>query len=288
MGAIYLRELKSYFTSMIGYVFTAFVVGFAGIYFMAFNMFSGYPYFSYTLITVMLILIFTIPILTMRSFADEQKTKTDQLLLTAPVTIFGIVMGKFLAMATVFAIPVLICCLCPLIISFVGTAYLLVDYSTLFAFFLLGCVYISIGMFISSLTESPVIAAVGTLFALILLYLWPTLVAYIPTTAKGSMLGFIILASILCLIIYNVTKDWIVPAIIDIVVAIINIAIFFVKPELLENALPNLLNKFDLMPILSEFALYDNFSIIGIINLISASAVFIFLTMQVIQRRRWC
>ena len=99
MTAIYKRELKSYFQSMTGYVLIAFLVIFTGIYFMAYNLNSGYPYFSYVLMNINYVLIIIIPMLTMRSFAEERKNKTDQLLLAAPVKLFDIVMGKYLAMA---------------------------------------------------------------------------------------------------------------------------------------------------------------------------------------------
>ena len=105
MTAIYKRELKSYFQSMTGYVLIAFLVIFTGIYFMAYNLNSGYPYFSYVLMNINYVLIIIIPMLTMRSFAEERKNKTDQLLLAAPVKLFDIVMGKYLAMVTVFAVP---------------------------------------------------------------------------------------------------------------------------------------------------------------------------------------
>ena len=111
MTAIYKRELKSYFQSMTGYVLIAFLVIFTGIYFMAYNLNSGYPYFSYVLMNINYVLIIIIPMLTMRSFAEERKNKTDQLLLAAPVKLFDIVMGKYLAMVTVFAVPCLIFCI---------------------------------------------------------------------------------------------------------------------------------------------------------------------------------
>ena len=101
MRAIYRRELKSYFHSMIGYVFIAFLVAFTGVYFMAYNLNYGYPYFSYVLSATIFIYLIAIPILTMRSFAEERKNKTDQMLLTAPVSLFQVVMGKYLAMVTI-------------------------------------------------------------------------------------------------------------------------------------------------------------------------------------------
>ena len=108
MKAIYKRELRSYFTSMVGYVFIAVMVFFAGIYFMAYNIYNGYPSFGYTLLSCTIIFMVTIPILTMRSMAEDRRSKTDQMLLTAPVSLTGVVMGKYLAMVTVFAIPMAI------------------------------------------------------------------------------------------------------------------------------------------------------------------------------------
>ena len=169
MSAIYKRELSSYFNSMIGYVFIAVLVFFTGIYFMAYNLYGGLPQFSYTLYSLMTILMFAIPLLTMKSMAEERRSRTDQLLLTAPVSLTGVVMGKFLAMATIFLIPVALCAFCPLIIAMNGEARLLSDYAALLAFFLMGCVFIAIGMFLSSLTESQIIAAVSTFAVLLVL-----------------------------------------------------------------------------------------------------------------------
>ena len=90
MRAIYKRELGAYFHSMIGYVFIAFLVAFTGIYFMAYNLNYGYPYFSYVLSGILFVFMIAIPILTMRSFAEDKKSKTDQLLLTSPVSLFKI------------------------------------------------------------------------------------------------------------------------------------------------------------------------------------------------------
>ena len=149
MLAIYKRELKSYFHSMTGCVFIAFLVMFTGIYFMAYNLNAGYPYFSYTLSGSLIVFLVGIPLLTMRSFSEERKTKTDQLLLTAPVSLTKVVLGKYFAMVTVLAVPNVIFCLFPLLIKLQGTAYLLVDYSSIAVFFLLGCVYLAIGMFMS-------------------------------------------------------------------------------------------------------------------------------------------
>lgn len=188
MIAVYKRELRSYFTSMVGYAFIAGLVFFVGIFFLANNLFSGYPKFSVTLSGVLLILIICISILTMKSMAEERRSRTDQLLLTYPVSLAGVVLGKYLAMVTVFAAPTLLFCLCPLIIEATGTAYLGQDYASLLAFFLIGCVYIAVGMFISSLTESQIIASVGTFAVLLVLYFWSSLISFLPD-AVSEVLG---------------------------------------------------------------------------------------------------
>ena len=100
MLAIYKREFKSYFYSMTGSIFIAFLTFMTGIYFMAYNMNSGYPYFSYSLEGVMFVFLVAIPVLTMRSFSEERKSRTDQLLLTSPLSVGKMVIGKYLAMVT--------------------------------------------------------------------------------------------------------------------------------------------------------------------------------------------
>ena len=134
MRAIYKRELRSYFQSMTGCVFVAFLVIITGIYFTAYNLNMGYPYFSYTLSGSLIVFLVGIPLITMKSFSEERKNKTDQLLLTAPVSLTKIVLGKYFAMVTVVAIPNLIFCLFPVIIQMSGVAYLKSDYISIRSF----------------------------------------------------------------------------------------------------------------------------------------------------------
>ena len=111
MTAIYKKELKSYLTSMIGYLFMAFTLALFGLYFTAINLQQGYPEIGYALQNSAFILLIAVPVLTMRVLSEEQKNKTDQLLLTAPVKISDIILGKYLALLTIYVIPVLIMCL---------------------------------------------------------------------------------------------------------------------------------------------------------------------------------
>ena len=136
----------------------------------------------------MFMFLVAVPILTMKSFSEERKSKTDQLLLTSPVRLVDVVLGKYLAMVTVFLIPNLIFCIYPLVIKMQGTAYLRVDYAAILMFFILGCVYIAIGMFLSALTESQIIAAVSTFAVLLILHLWGGLLDFIPSTAISGVI----------------------------------------------------------------------------------------------------
>lgn len=287
MTAIYKRELKSYFQSMTGYVFIAFLVLFVGIYFMAYNLMSGYPYFSYTLSAMTTIIMIGVPVLTMRSFADDRRTGTDQLLLTSPVSVVKIVAAKYLSMITVFAVPVLLSAVCPFVIKLNGNANLKADYASLLAFFLLGCVYIAIGMFISSLTESQILAAVGTIGILLLLILWPSLVGFFPTSASGSAIGFFLLWTFGVFLIYRMTGGRTVSIALEAAGVLVILALYFAKQSLFDRALVNVLEKIAITDVFQNFAVYSIFDAGGLASYISIIFLLFFLTVQSVEKRRW-
>lgn len=287
MTAIYKREFKAYFQSMTGYIFIAFLVLFTGIYFMAYNMMSGYPYYSYTLSAMVTIVMIGVPVLTMRSFADDRKTKTDQLLLTAPVSVTKVVLAKYLSMVTVFAVPVLIGAVCPLIIKMNGTAYLKVDYASVLAFFLLGCVFLAIGMFISSLTESQIISAVGTFGVLLLLMLWPSLVNFLPTSASGSLIGFVLIWTLVVFIVYRMTGHNLLAVCLEGGGLIVMAAVYLLDKSLYDRALYNVLEKIAVTDVFQNFANNYLFDAGGLAYYVSIIFLLVFLTVQSVEKRRW-
>nr|WP_296032223.1 ABC-2 transporter permease [uncultured Dorea sp.] len=287
MIAIYKRELRSYFHSMIGYVFIAFLVAYTGIYFLAYNLNYGYPYFSYVLSGIMFVYLVAIPILTMRCFAEDKKNRTDQMLLTAPVSLFKIVLGKYLAMVTIMAIPCLIHLIFPLIIKAQGTAYILVDYLAIFVFFLLGCVYIAIGMFVSSLTESVIIAAIGAFGILLLTYLWSGILNFIPSAAWANAVAVAVLLSLVVLAIWNMTKNIVISGVLELIVVAGTIITYVVKKSVFESLLSTFLGKLELTEVFSNIADNHLLDVSGIILYLSLIVLFFFLTMQMIQKRRW-
>lgn len=184
MSAIYKKELRSYFHSFIGLLFIGVSLFFIGLYYFVYCLLSGYPYFSYVINSVIVLFMLTVPILTMRIMAEERHSKTDQLILTAPVTVGQIVMGKFLALMTILAIPTAISAVYPLILLKFGSVPLGESYLAVLAFFLYGMVCIAIGILVSSLTESQVIAAVLSFVLLFVGYMMPSLCNLISSTGN--------------------------------------------------------------------------------------------------------
>lgn len=286
MSAIFKKEFKSYFYNMTGYVFIAFLLVASGIFMSAYNLLMGSPFYENSLMAMDFIFLAVIPLITMNSFAPERRNKTDQLLLTAPVKISHIVMGKLFAMLAVLLIPVLIMGVYPLILTSFGEVNLATAYSSLFAFFLLGSALISIGMFISSSTESSVISAIATIGVFILLYFMKALSGMLPTTSKISFLGIIIIAIIIAIIIQLLTKNSIVAIASLAVLAGAALAVYLIAPDLYNDLLPSILEKLAIFEGIDIFA-NGKFDLSQVIYYISVIFIFGFLTVRSIDKRRW-
>ncbi|MGI5824640.1 MAG: ABC transporter permease [Bacillota bacterium] len=287
MKAVFKREFMSYFNSMTGYVFSAFLICAVAVYFMAMNIFNGYPNFSYALCNSLFVLMIGIPVLTMRSMAEEKHNKTDQILLTAPIGVWQIIGGKYLAMLAVFAVPIIVFCLFPLIIKLNGTAYLLSDYLSIFTFFLLGAVYIAIGLFISSLTDSQIISVVITFLILLGLNLWNNLVAFMPDSSLGSFFGFMAIILLLSISIYAITKNKFLSSATGCSLTCIEIILFVFLHDKFAGLLPALLNYFTPTDCFYNVALYSALDVKGLLLYISLIGLFLFMTLQSVEKRRW-
>lgn len=287
MRAIYKRELDSYFHSMIGYVFISFFLAFTGVYFMAYNLNYRYPIFSYVLSSLVFILLIAIPVLTMKSFSEDRKSRTDQLLLTAPVSLGQIVMGKYLAMVTVYLIPNLAFCLYPLVIKIQGNAYLLTDYCGILVFFLMGCVFIAIGMFLSSLTESQIIAAISSFGVLLILYLWNGILGFLPSSALLNLIILLVLLTLISALVWHITGNPVMAGILEVIFLAAGVIVYAVDSGLYESLLSDVLGQLDLTAPLTDVVASSLLDTGSIILYLSVIGLFIFLTMQSIQKRRW-
>lgn len=272
---------------MTGYALIAFLITFVGIYFMIYNIGYGYPYFAYTLSGVMLILLVLVPVITMRSFAEEKKNRTDQLLFTSPIKIRDIVLGKYAAMVSVFFVPNVVFCLFPLIIKTMGNSSLLSDYVSLMEFFLMGCAFIAIGMFFSSVTESPMIAAVITFAVTLILYIWDTLIGYLPSSAFANLAVLIVIVICGALLLHHVNKNKYLSIGLAAVATVALTVVYIVDSSLFENRLNLILSKLDVAAAFNNAAFNSLFDLPGTIVNLTIIGVFIFLTVQSIEKRRW-
>lgn len=287
MKAIYKKEVKSYLTSMIGYVFIFFILLLEGIYFTAYNLQNAYPLFGTTLSAVTFIFLILVPVLTMKTIAEERKQKTDQLLLTAPVSVSEIVLGKFLAVATVYAIPVLIICLYPMIMGKYGTVSYAMAYTAVLGFALLGFAQIAVGVFWSSVTENPVIAAVVTFIVLFVCYMITGIGSPDPGQFHGVLWQcYMLLVLLAAVVVYHMIRNLWIAAVIGIAGEAALAITYVVKSTLFEGSIQKFLSVFD---ITSHF---DNFTngildLQGVVYFLSVIIIFLVLTVQTITKRRW-
>ena len=194
-------------------------------------------------------------------------------------------------MVTVFAVPCVLYCLCPLIMKLAsgsdGVVYFRSDYATLLAFLLLGCLYISVGLFISSLTENQIIAAVATVGVLVLLYLWDGILNFLPTTAGGNLIGMIVVMLLIGLLLYSLTASFAVSGGVAAVGIVALVVCYLIDSALFASLLPNVLGAFSLTTVLTNFATDYIFDLGGLVLYLSLTFLMLFLTVQMIQRRRW-
>lgn len=286
MKAVFRHEVSSYFTGITAYVFGAFLLLFTGIYMMVINLNSSYTNFEYVLSNMSFIFLLIVPILTMRVIAEERRQRTDQLLYSLPIGMTKVALGKYFAMLVVFAVPVAIICFYPLILSAFGNVYLPAAYSSIVGFFFLGAALISIGMFISSLTESQAVAA-GLCFVVMLVnYLISSLADYISSTAFASFVCVTVIILLLALIVRLMTKSSFVSIVTVLVLEVPTCLCYILWSDKFEGLIQSVLDNLSLFDRFYTFV--DGiFDVSSIIYFITVIGVFIFLTVQSLEKRRW-
>ncbi len=286
MSAIYRHELDSYFTNISGYVFGAFLLLWAGIYTLAYNLSYSYAYFEYVIASMPFIFLVAVPILTMRVLAEERRQRTDQLLYSLPLSMGQVIMGKYLAMLTLFAIPCAIICIYPLILSAYGNIYFPTVYATMIGFIFLGAALLSIGMFISSVTDSQAVAAGGCFVVMLLLYYCTSLASFLPTTAFASLVAMTILVLLVVLIVYLMTKSSTAALILGIVLELEPAGRYRASPSSIEGLFATVMSQLSLFERMENFV-NGVFDFAALVYLASVCAVFLFLCVQSMEKRRW-
>ena len=286
MLAIYKKELRSYFTSLIGYVFIAFFLAVIGLYFYLYNISYGYANFEYVLSGSTFIFMVLVPIITMRVMAEENRQKTDQLLLTAPITTKAIILGKYLALMTIYGIVMLVTSLYPLVIMKYGIVNLKIAYASILGFYLLGCAYMAIGLFVSTCTENQLVAAVVSFVVILFTTLMEGIANLFPTDNMTAWLVFSILLFVICSITYFIMHNVVVSLGIAAVIELIMTVTFIVKPTLYDGLIVKVFNWFSVVTRFDKFV-GGTLDVSSIVYYISFSFVFLFLAVQCLNKRRW-
>lgn len=286
MLAIYKKELRSYFTSMVGYVFIAFLLVIIGIGMLFQNLIGTYANFEYTLASLRFFIVLLLPILTMRLMAEENRQKTDQLLLTSPLSAGAIAGGKFLAVFTVFLSAIAVTCFYPLVLSKYGDVPLLSSYSGILGFVAMGAAYLAIGLYISSLTESQVVAAVISFVIFIFTILMQDLANMIPADNKTAFLVFTVIILLIALLMYHMMNNVTVAITVGLILEVALFLIYQYKHTILDGSLSKITGWLSVVARYDQFS-YSIFDVTGLVYYISISFLFVFLTTQVIRKKRW-
>lgn len=286
MTAIFLREFKGYFNSMLGWVLTGVMLLFGGLYFTAVNLQGGYTDLSYTLYSFIIVLLIFVPLLCMRSFAEEKRSCTDQLLLTSPVSIPGIVMGKYLSLLAMFAVPLGVYALYPLLMKALGAANFTASYSGLLAYFFLGAALIAVCMYLSTLTENQIVAALSGFGVLLVCYLMPAIQTLFTAGSSLALVVFAIILGAASLIIGLRSRSLVLGGGVFAVGCIALAVLFSVRSAALTTAFSAVLGA---LALFEPFLNFVNglFDVTALVYYAGVAGLFLFLTGQALEKRRW-
>ena len=286
MRAIFQHELRGAFHGLAAYLFCAFLLVFVGVGAMIYNIQAAVANFEYVLQFVCIGLVVIVPVLTMRSFAEERRPTTDQLLYSLPLGTWDIVAGKYLALVTVFLVPMVFISAYPLLFSIYGEVYLPSAYGSLLAFLLLGAALIAAGIFVSSLTESQGFAAGIAIAAFLLNYYSVSLADQVSATALGSLLALGVTALLLALLIRALTRNAALAWGVGGVCALAALAVYLIDAAKLEGLLPTLMEKLSLFERFYPFVngIFDWTSVVFYGSVI---VFFLFLTVMSLEKRRY-
>ena len=286
MSSVYRKELRSYFCNMQGAVFAGFLLLITGIMSSLYNFKGLYPSFESSLAETGFIFLLIVPVLTMKILAEERHQRTDQLLYSLPLKVSAVVLGKYLALLTVFLVPVAIMSFYPLILSMYGEVSLVSAYSTIVGFVLMGGALLAIGMFISSVTESQVIAAVLTFGSMLAIYLMSAISNLIPATAQGTLGAFSVCCVLAGLIVWVMTKDVWVGATAGIVLEAITVFCYFNFTESFAGLFAKVLDK---LSVFDRFYLFATgmFDLSAVVYYLSVIVFCLFLCVQSVEKNRY-
>ena len=286
MIAIWKKELRSYFLTPGGYVFMGAFLFVAGLMFSVQNLFTGSKDYANYLGGLIFVFLLVVPILTMKLFTEEKRQNTETLLLSSPVSVAGIVVGKYLAAMTVFMMTLLVTMLYPLFLSFHGTLDWALIWGTYVGFLFLGASFIAIGTFLSEVAESQTSAAILTFCGLFASWIIDFARGLVPTTSFSGALFLALVAGLFIWMFYSKTKEWRISVIALAVCAAAVIGVFLLKADLYYGLISKFLGWFSLTSRFQRFSM-GILKLDAIVYYVSFSACFLYLTGNRIENRRW-
>lgn len=286
MIAVLKHELRTYFRSLTAYVFGAFLLLFIGIGAMYYNLQAAVSNFEFVLSFSSIIFAVIVPILTMRVIAEERKQKTDQLLYSLPISTVKVVLGKYLALLAVFAVPLAIISVYPLIFAQYGDVYLPTSYGSLFAFFIMGAALLAVGLFISSLTENQGFAAGIGIASILFNYFSVTLAEYVSATAFGSAAVLFVLAGGFGWLVWHLTRNDNLGYCVGLGLMGLVVLTYYLDESSFEGLLPDIMKKLSLFERLNTFV-NGVFDLTAVVYYLTVAAFFLFLSVQSLEKRRY-
>ncbi len=287
MGAVFKREYKAYMNNVYGYLFMSVLLLFVGALVAYCNLLLGLPDIEYALYIARYVLLLMIPILCMRSMAEDRRGRTDMFYLSLPLTTSSVVLGKYLALLTVFAIPCGIICLYPLILGWFGTVHYVSAYMSILFFFLIGAALIAVCQFLSSLTDNLVVAAVLGILATVVLCFLPVIAYLVPETALISFVGLAVLALLAATVAFFITRHLPVTLITGAVLLIPLVVCYLLFGEHFEGLLPAALEYVSPFYHFDAIAEYGTLSLSSLVLLVSYPVFFVWLTVRSADKKRW-
>ena len=268
------------------YLFGFFLLETVGIAAMIYNINNKMANFEYCLSTITLVFVLIIPIITMKSIAEERKLRTDQLLYSLPLSMWDIVLGKFFATLINFMLPLSFVAVYPLLFKRYGNVFLRTSYGSLIAFVFLGGALIAVGMFVSSLTENQGIAAGISAVLIALNYYSMDLANYTSSTKQGSLIAVLIFSLVVGFIVRQLTKSTAGGILIFVILAGAAGIVYAIKSVLFEGLVPGIMSRISLFQRFYTFVNGD-FDVTAIVYYISVTALFLFLCVQSLEKRRY-
>jgi ABC-2 type transport system permease protein len=286
MFAIFKRELRAYFLTPIGYLYMGLFLLLSGIFFTFNNIFPQSSQFTGFLSSILLVYLFAIPLLTMRLFSEEKRQKTDQILLTSPVSITGIVCGKFLAALAVYCATLAFTALYPAVIAAYGDLLVWETLGSYIGFIFLGASYISVGIFVSTVTENQLTAALVSFFALMIIWLIDPLSQIVPSDTRTGIISAVVLLAALLIFLYLNTRNWVIVLGAALIGGLAIGAFYLLRQNVFSGFIRKFLGWFSLNRRYGSFSMgllkFDS-----LLYYASFSGLFLFLTVRLIEKRRW-